>query len=72
MHFRKVCDKYLDLLRYVESANLNQVKEKIVYAWTDQVRHLRNTTTNQVEFVHATLNNWLGNSKSIFVKIEIL
>ena len=63
MHFRKVCEKYPDLLKYVESTILDQVKEKIVCAWTDQVRHLRNTTTNRVEFAHATLKNWLGNSK---------
>ncbi|XP_050918727.1 uncharacterized protein LOC127136177 [Lathyrus oleraceus] len=47
----------------VESTILDQVKEKIVCAWIDQVKHLRNTTTNRVESVHATLKNWLGNSK---------
>ncbi|XP_050888789.1 uncharacterized protein LOC127093944 [Lathyrus oleraceus] len=39
------------------------VKEKIVCAWTDNVRHLKNTITNRVESVYATLKNWLGNSK---------
>ncbi|XP_050888875.1 uncharacterized protein LOC127094048 [Lathyrus oleraceus] len=39
-----------------------KVKEKIVCAWTDQVRHIGNTTTNRVEFAHAKLKNWLGNS----------
>lgn len=32
IHFRKVCEKYLDLLKYVESTILDQVKEKIVCA----------------------------------------
>ncbi|XP_050908713.1 uncharacterized protein LOC127122416 [Lathyrus oleraceus] len=32
-----------------------KVKEKIICAWTDNVRHLGNTTTNRVEFAHATL-----------------
>ncbi|XP_050919284.1 uncharacterized protein LOC127136806 [Lathyrus oleraceus] len=59
----KVCEKYPNLLKYVESIILDQVKEKIVCVWTDQVRHLGNTTTNQVESAHATLKNWLENSK---------
>ncbi|XP_050876420.1 uncharacterized protein LOC127080131 [Lathyrus oleraceus] len=32
MHFRKVCEKYHDLSKYVERTILDQVKEKIVYA----------------------------------------
>ena len=63
IHFRKVCEKYPALLKYVESTILDQVKEKIACAWTDNVRHLGNTTTNRVESAHATLKNWLGNSK---------
>lgn len=39
------------------------MNEKIVCVWTDNVRHLGNTTTNSVESTHATLKNWLGNSK---------
>lgn len=42
---------------------LDQVKEKIVCVWTDQVWHLENTKTNRVEFSHATLKNWLENNK---------
>lgn len=63
IHFRKVCEKYPDLLKYDESTILDQVKEKIVYAWTDQVRHLGNTITNRVECSHDILKNWLENSK---------
>lgn len=32
IHVRKVCEKYLDLLKYVENAILDQVKEKIICA----------------------------------------
>lgn len=35
IHFRKVCEKYPYLLKYVESTILDQVKENIVYAWTN-------------------------------------
>ena len=64
INFKKVCEKYPYLLKYVESTILDQVKDKIVRAGTDQLRHIKNTTTNRVEFVHATLKNWLGNGKS--------
>lgn len=62
IHFRKVCEKYLDFLKYVEITILGQRKEKTFCTWTDKVRHLINTTTNRVEYSHATLKNWLGNS----------
>ncbi|XP_058757277.1 uncharacterized protein LOC131630516 [Vicia villosa] len=57
IQFWKVCKKYPALLKYVESTILDQVKEKIVYAWIDNVRHLGNTTTNRVESAHASLKN---------------
>lgn len=63
IHFRKVCEKYPELLKYVESTILDQVKEKIVCVWTDQVRHRRNTTKNQVHSTHVILKKWLRNSK---------
>ncbi|XP_058776175.1 uncharacterized protein LOC131650486 [Vicia villosa] len=59
----KVCEKYPNLLKYVESTILDQLKEKIACARTNQVIHLGNITTNQVESAHATLKNWLGNNK---------
>ncbi|XP_058725564.1 uncharacterized protein LOC131596844 [Vicia villosa] len=42
---------------------LAKVKVKVVCAWTDNVRHLGNTTTNRVESAHASMKNWLVNSK---------
>ena len=64
MYFRKLCEIYPDLLKYVESTILDQVMEKIVCGWTDKVRHLGNATTDRVESVHATLIFWLGVSCS--------
>ncbi|XP_058746429.1 uncharacterized protein LOC131619338 [Vicia villosa] len=54
--------KYPGLLKYVESTILDKVKEKFVCVWTDNVRHLGNTTTNRVESTHASLKNWLANN----------
>lgn len=39
------------------------MKENIVFAWTDQVKHFGNTKPNKVEVAHATLKNWSGNCK---------
>jgi hypothetical protein len=55
LQFRAVCEKYLNLLKYVESTILDQVKEKFVCAWTDQVMHLGHTTSNRIGFAHACL-----------------
>ncbi|XP_058746437.1 uncharacterized protein LOC131619347 [Vicia villosa] len=55
--FQKVCEKYLD-----------KVKENFVCAWTNNVRHLGNTTANRVESTHASLKNWLANSMGDFCR----
>jgi len=41
---------------------LNEVKEKIVRAWTDHVLHLGCRTTDRVESAHALLKKYLDNS----------
>ena len=61
MHFREVCKTFPKFLTYVESTILNQVKEKIVRAWTDKVLHLGNRTTNRVESAHGVLKKFLTN-----------
>lgn len=66
MQLRRVCARYPKFLKYIESIILDQVKDKIVCALTNQVRHLGNTTTNRVESAHATLKNWLGSNKYDF------
>ncbi|XP_058783408.1 uncharacterized protein LOC131658091 [Vicia villosa] len=47
---------------------LDKVKEKFDCLRTDKVRHLGNTTTNKVESAHATLKNWLCDSKGDLCK----
>lgn len=63
IQFRRVHVVYYEFLKYIESAILNYMQENIVGAWTDQVTHFGNNTTNIVEYAHVTLNNWLGNNK---------
>src|SRR4051812_49448278 len=48
---------------YVESTILDKVREKVVCAWTNRVRHLGCTTTNRVESAHAVFKRWLDDSK---------
>lgn len=44
------------------------MKEKIVCAWTDQVRDLRNTIMNRVEYANGRLRKWLRDSKGDFLQ----
>lgn len=64
IHFRKVCEKYQDFLKYVNSTILDKVKGNIFYAQIDQDKHFRNTTPNIVKYAHTTLKNWMRNNKS--------
>lgn len=68
IHFRRVCARYANLLKYVEETILDQVKEKIFCAWTDQVKHFGNTITNKVKYAHAKMKNWLGDDKDDFCR----
>ncbi|KAI3838661.1 hypothetical protein MKW92_042112, partial [Papaver armeniacum] len=43
-------------------------KEKFVYAWTNQIKHFGNRTTNRVEGEHAILKRFLKCSTSNFIK----
>lgn len=61
--FRNLGVEYPNFLKYVESTILDQVKEKVVYAWMDRVRRLGNTITNRVESAHVALKRWLSDSK---------
>jgi len=44
-----VCANFPTKLEYVVGTILEMVKEKIVRAWTNCVRHIENTTTNMIE-----------------------
>jgi uncharacterized membrane protein len=68
VEFRKVFDKFPKFLKYVETTILDLVKENIVRAWTDQVMHIGNTTTNRVESQHDVLKKYLTDSKGDLVR----
>src|SRR3954468_10705608 len=63
VHFRSLCGSTRTFCHYVESTILDKVREKVVCAWTNRVRHLGCTTTNRVESAHAVFKRWLGDSK---------
>jgi len=59
--FQDVCSDFPLFLKYAMTT-LNEVKEKIVRAWTDHVLHLGCRTTNRVESAHALVKKYLDNS----------
>lgn len=48
---------------------LDQVKEKIMYAWTDQIRYLGKTITSKVECSWYTEENDWKIVKIIFARV---
>ncbi|GAU27955.1 hypothetical protein TSUD_146730 [Trifolium subterraneum] len=66
--FRKVFEKFPNFVKYVETTVLDPVKEKFVSAWTDNVMHIGNTTTNRVESQHGALKQYLTDCKGDLVK----
>lgn len=50
-HFMRSCEKYLYLLKYGESNILDQVKENIVSAWSDQDKQFENTINNELNIL---------------------
>jgi len=61
VEFQDVCSDFPLFLKYAMTT-LNEVKEKIVRAWTDHVLHLGCRTTNKVELAHALVNKYLDKS----------
>lgn len=61
VEFQDGCSDFPPFLKYVMTT-LNEVKEKIVRAWTDRVLHLGCTSTNRVESAHALVKKYLDNS----------
>ncbi|KAL8540475.1 hypothetical protein ACS0TY_001926 [Phlomoides rotata] len=53
-------------LDYVMNQWINPYKERFVTAWTNQVMHFGNTTSNRVESHHSALKMMLGNSLGKF------
>ncbi|KEH37073.1 hypothetical protein MTR_2g030885 [Medicago truncatula] len=61
VELQDVCSDFPLFLKYAMTT-LNEVKEKIVRAWTDHVLHLGCRTTNRVESAHALVKKYLDNS----------
>jgi len=61
VEFQEVCSDFPIFLTYAMTT-LNEAKETIVRAWTDNVLHLGCRTTNRVESAHALLKKYLDNS----------
>jgi len=61
VEFQDTCSDFPLFLKYAMTT-LNEVKEKIVRAWTDHVFHLGCRTTNRVESAHALMKKYLDNS----------
>ncbi|AES94826.2 OTU-like cysteine protease [Medicago truncatula] len=61
VEFKDSCSDFPISVDYAMTT-LNEVKEKIVRAWTDHVLHLGCRTTNRVESAHALLKKYLDNS----------
>ncbi|KAL8487372.1 hypothetical protein ACS0TY_023886 [Phlomoides rotata] len=63
-------------VKYVMNQWINPYKERFVKAWTNQVMHYGNITTNRVENHHSALKRMLGNSLGNFetswLKIDTL
>ncbi|KAH1256460.1 PKS-NRPS hybrid synthetase [Glycine max] len=60
--FEVACAPWPIFVDYVKETWIIPHKEKIVFAWTNKVMHLGNTTTNKVESTHSSLKRLLQNS----------
>ncbi|AES59204.1 OTU-like cysteine protease [Medicago truncatula] len=61
VEFKDSCSDFPIFVDYAMTT-LDEVKDKIVRAWTDHVLHLGCRTTNRVESAHALLKKYLDNS----------
>jgi len=68
VEFQDACSDFPLFLKYAMTT-LNEVKEKIVKAWTDHVLHLGCRTTNRVESARALVKKYLDNSVVIWVLV---
>jgi len=63
MEWQDACKNYPKFLHYVQTTNLDTVKDKIVRAWIVLVLPLGCRTTNRVEGAHARVKEYLSTSK---------
>lgn len=67
VEFRELCKRWPRFLNYVQSTVLDTDKEKVVRAWTNNVLHFGNTTTNRAESSHGVLKRYLPDGNGDFV-----
>jgi histone-lysine N-methyltransferase SETD2 len=67
VEFRKVCEPRF--LNYVEKTILDTDRTKVVRAWTDDIMHFGNTTTNRAESSHGHLKKFLPDGNGDFMKL---
>ncbi|KAH1250309.1 Protein FAR1-RELATED SEQUENCE 2 [Glycine max] len=60
--FEVACAPWPIFVDYVKETWIIPHKEKFVFAWTNKVMHLGNTTTSRVESAHSSLKRLLQNS----------
>ena len=67
--FKQNCPlKFAKCLNYLATTWLIH-KEKFVLAWTNEVKHRGNRTTNRAEGAHAKLKRWIGSSQGTFTTL---
>ena len=69
MEFRKVCAKWPIFVTYVQKTILDTDKTKVANAWTNEIMHFGNTTTNRAESAHGLLKKYLPDGNGDFVKV---
>jgi alpha-glucosidase len=69
VEFRKVCQKFPRFFNYVEKIVLDTDGTKVVRAWTDDIMHFGNTTTNIAESSHEFLKKFLPDGNCDFMKV---
>ncbi|KAK2358924.1 protein FAR1-RELATED SEQUENCE [Trifolium repens] len=69
VEFRKVCAKWPTFLTYVQKTILDTDKTKVANAWTNEIMHFGNTTTNRAESAHGLLKKYLPDGNGDFVKV---
>ncbi|KAG5559890.1 hypothetical protein RHGRI_003249 [Rhododendron griersonianum] len=57
---------YPDAIKYVETSWLGPYRQKFVSAWTNNVMHFGNLTSNRVESEHAKLKSHISNCQANF------
>jgi hypothetical protein len=69
VEFRKACEKWPIFLTYVQRTILDTDETKVAKAWTNEIMHFGNTTTNRAESAHSLLKKYLSDGNGDFVKV---